>query len=348
MAPSGCSWTHADTLLDWCRERGLLKARGQQRTDSTHVLAKVRALNRLELVVETMRHALDVLAAAAPQWLRACSRPGWADRYTRRVDDARLPTSKEARTALAVTVGADGYALLRAAYAADAPEWLRLVPAVETLRRVWVHNYTLHEGAVTWRPDDGTDGIPPSARFVSSPYDGDAHYARKEHTTWVGYKVHLTETCEDDFPCLVTHVVTTAGPVVDSAATPVIHEALARRALLPTTHLVDTGYIDADLLVTSRERYGVDLFGPPRPDSHWQARAQQGFAAHDFRIDWESQQATCPAWRCRATRASAGRPPPTAARRWSRSSSRPPTAGAARCSGSAPARRRRSSTRAAR
>ena len=55
-----------DTLLGWCRERGLLKVRGRQRTDSTHVVAKVCALNRLELVVETMRHALDALAVLTP------------------------------------------------------------------------------------------------------------------------------------------------------------------------------------------------------------------------------------------------------------------------------------------
>ena len=90
--------------------------------------------------------------------------------------------------------------------------------------------------------------------------------------------------------------MTAAGPVVDAAATPVIHEALEARDLLPATHSVDTGSLDAALLVTSRERYGVDLVGPTRPDSPRQARADQGFAAQDFRIDWEAEQATCPAW----------------------------------------------------
>ena len=57
-----------DRLLDRFRGLGLLKAHGRQRTDSTHVLAAVRALNRLELVRETLRHALDVLATIAPAW----------------------------------------------------------------------------------------------------------------------------------------------------------------------------------------------------------------------------------------------------------------------------------------
>ena len=171
-----------DTLLAWCREHGLLKVRGRQRTDSTHVLAKVRALNRLEVVVETMRHALDALAVLTPDWLLMHSRPEWARRYSRRVDDARLPTSKEARTVLAVAIGADGHTLLAASRSSDAPDWLRHVPAVEMLRRVWVQNYTLHDDVVAWRADDD---IPPSSLYVSSPYDGDAHYARKETTTWV-------------------------------------------------------------------------------------------------------------------------------------------------------------------
>jgi transposase len=57
-----------ETLLTWCRDRQLVKARGRQRTDSTHVLAAVRALNRIEVVGETLRHALNTLAVVAPEW----------------------------------------------------------------------------------------------------------------------------------------------------------------------------------------------------------------------------------------------------------------------------------------
>ncbi len=80
-----------DTLLAAFRQRGLLKARGRQRTDSTHVLAAVRALNRLELVAETMRHALEVLAAVAPAWLRGHAAAEWGARYGRRAEEGRLP-----------------------------------------------------------------------------------------------------------------------------------------------------------------------------------------------------------------------------------------------------------------
>src|SRR5207302_7950528 len=87
-------------------------------------------------------------------------------------------------------------------------------------------------------------------------------------TSWVGYKVHLTETCDDDSPHLLTHVETTPAPVADDVTVPLMHEALAARDLLPGVHLVDTGYVDAQELVSSQQQYGVDLFGPTREDYH--------------------------------------------------------------------------------
>jgi transposase len=115
------------------------------------------------------------------------------------------------------------------------------------------------------------DNIPPAARFTSSPYGLDAHYARKHTTQWVGYKVHLTETCEGDLPHLITHVETTSGPVADGAATPKIHAALQQRGLLPGTHIVGAGFPDAELIIESQTQYGIALLGPTRLDYHRQA-----------------------------------------------------------------------------
>jgi transposase len=269
-----------------------LTSRGRQRTDSTHVLAAVRALNRLEVVGETMRHALNNLAIVAPDWLSQHAPPDWVARYDRRAEDDRLPASKAARESLALTIGADGYALLAMINAASAPPWLREVPAVQTLRQVWIQQYQRVAGTVQWRV---ADNIPPATIFISSPYDRDAHYAKKRTTQWVGYKVHLTETCADDLPHLITDVETTPGPTADGEMTPVIHAALAQRELLPAIHLVDTGFLDAALLVSSRADYQVDLVGPTRSDYHWQAREGTGFAVAQFQVDWEQQHATCPA-----------------------------------------------------
>jgi transposase len=282
-----------DLILEKCRERKLIKARGRQRTDSTHVLARVRAVNRLECVGETMRHALNSLAVVAPEWLQAHSRAEWVERYGRRVEDYHLPAGKEERRTYAEAIGADGEALLSAIYGQQSPAWLREVPAVETLRRVWVQQFYAESGKLCWREEK--EGIPPSAVFISSPYDGDARYAKKNTTSWVGYKVHLTETCEDDEPHLITNVETTAGPIADGDATPRIHQALERKALLPNLHIVDTGYLDAELRVTSKRDYEIEMLGPTRLDYKWQAKAAEGFDASNFQIDWENKRATCPA-----------------------------------------------------
>jgi transposase len=130
-----------ETLLTRLHERGLLKARGTQRTDSTHVLAAVRTLNRLELVGETMRFALNCLASVAPTWLQAPMQPSWLERYGRRVENYRLPKTDTARQRLGALIGADGFTLLHAAYAPEAPAEVRTAPAVEVLRQVWGQQY---------------------------------------------------------------------------------------------------------------------------------------------------------------------------------------------------------------
>jgi transposase len=282
-----------EALLELCRDRDLLVTRGRQRTDSTHVLAKIRALNRVECAGETLRAALNVLAVAHPAWLRSHSDPAWVERYGKRVDDYRLPTAEAERRAYAEVIGRDGHALLDALAAPEAPPGLRLLPAVEVLRRVWVQQFYRTGEQVRWRT--AQEGIPPSALFISSPYDVEAHYAKKHTTSWIGYKVHLTETCEPELPRLITHVETTTGPVADGAVTEPIHRALQAHDLLPRLHVVDTGYLDAELLVSSRRDFGVELLGPTRPDLRWQAQAGKGFAASDFTIDWERRKATCPA-----------------------------------------------------
>jgi transposase len=266
-------------------------ARGRQHTDSTHVLAKIRALNRVLCVWETMRAALNRLAVVAPDWLRAHSQAEWVDRYGPRSEDSRSPLGEAERQAFAEDIGRQGRELLDALFDPTAPEWLRHVPAVEVLRQVWVQNYQRIDDAVRWR---SSENIPPSSRYIGSPYDEEAHYSKKRSTTWVGFKVHLTESCEPHLPLLITHVETTSAPVSDDAMTATIHAELERKALLPAEHIVDTGYIDAPLLVESQQDYQIDLVGPTRRNHQWQASQQTGFDADHFLIDWEHQQATCP------------------------------------------------------
>ena len=88
-----------DKLLDVCREQKWLKRRGRQRTDSTHVIAAVRASNRLQCAIETLRHALNSLAVVAPEWLRTQAQPEWAARYAPRAFDHYIPPGKQERQA---------------------------------------------------------------------------------------------------------------------------------------------------------------------------------------------------------------------------------------------------------
>jgi transposase len=282
-----------ETMLTLFREQGLVKAKGRQRTDSTHVLAAIHVLNRLECIGETVRHALNTLAVAAPDWLRSWVPTAWFERYGDHFEEYRLPPGKPERYALAAEIGTDGLHLLHRVYDHSAPGWLREVPAVEILRQVWVQQFyaALPDDAVTWRT---AEDLPPAPLLISSPYDPEARYSRKRETEWVGYKVHITETCDDDTPNLLTDVTTTAAPTPDHAVTAKVQEHLAARELRPAEHIVDAGYMTAEQLVTSRTERSIELVGPVPADPSWQTRAGEGFGTAHFVVDWEAEQATCP------------------------------------------------------
>ncbi|MEL6930610.1 MAG: IS1182 family transposase [Cyanobacteria bacterium J06600_6] len=279
-------------ILEQLREKELLKGSKRQRTDSTHILAAIRPLNRLETLGETMRAALNSLAIAAPDWLAKRIKKDWFDRYGRRVENYRLPKLDSERETLGNQMGEDGFNLLEKVYAPNASEWLRLIPAVETLRQVWVQQfYAPVEGQVKLRsPSD----MPPSTIAIHSPYDVEAHYSSKRSVNWVGYKAHLTEICDRDTPHFITHVQTTLSTVTDEAVVEPIHQALSSKSLLPEEHLMDLGYITAGHLVSAQENYGIELIGPVRNDPTWQAKHHPKFANSNFQINWDKQVAVCP------------------------------------------------------
>ena len=309
LVAGGAEHLLLDRMLDRFKARGLVKARGKQRTDSTHVLAAMHALHLLELVAETLRATLDDLAAVVPDWLRKVAQPAWFERYGRRVEDYRLPKRQEAREALALEVGADGFVLLDALDASDAPAAAREVPMVETLRDVWrIHCAREGDGPPRWRA--GSE-LPPVGERLQSPYDPEMHYSTKRQMEWSGYKVHVTETCDEDVAHLVTHVMTCPAMQPDMAstaqasgfATAEIHERLAAKDLLPAEHFVDSAYVDAALLVGSRRDHGVSLEGSVRAAARRRTEVEQAYEQRHFAIDWERERVTCPqgktsvAWR---------------------------------------------------
>jgi transposase len=299
-------------MLQVLGEKGLITGGGKQRTDATHVISAVRDLNRLELAGESVRAAVEVLAAAVPDWLAETIAVGeWTERYGLRVDSWRLPTSATKRDRLAKMYGQDALVLLRAVYADASPDWLAELPAVETLRRVLVQNYYLRTDArgreVITRREADEHGLPPAHRRVSSPYDTDARWAAKgEDLFWCGFKVHVTETCDDDTagdegehtdaarPNLITNVATTPATVPDVKMTTPINEDLAAANLLPAEHYLDAGYPSAQVIDEAHRRFGITLVTPTLLDTSRQARAGEGFDKAAFTIDWAARQATCP------------------------------------------------------
>jgi transposase len=110
----------------------------------------------------------------------------------------------------------------------------------------------------------------------------------------VGYTLHLTETCEPGPPDLVTQVLTTPATTPDCTMGSAIAHDWAARALLPGTHLLDSGHVDADFLVTAQPQHQIDVVGPPFGSYSWQHHAGQGYGLQALSLDWEAHQARCP------------------------------------------------------
>ncbi len=163
-----------DALLRRAQILGLFRQRGRQRTDSTHVLAAVRVLNRLERVGETLRAALNSLAVVAPDWLRSLAPAVWYERYGSRIENFDLPKTETARRELAASIAADGLLLLQAVDSAVEQPWLQHIPAVQVVREVWTQQYVAEGGRLRWRE---VKEIPTPAEMISSPYDPEARYS---------------------------------------------------------------------------------------------------------------------------------------------------------------------------
>jgi transposase len=106
--------------------------------------------------------------------------------------------------------------------------------------------------------------------------------------------VHLTETCDDEAPSLMTHVETTFATEQDVSVVETMHHTLAEQALLPKIHLVDGAYVSSDGLVGSQQDYQVALTGPMRQDPSWQAHDKHAFDTSQFVINWDQEVVTCP------------------------------------------------------
>jgi transposase len=302
-----------DRILERAGELGLVKAGGRQRTDSTHVFSAVRDLNRSELVGESVRALCEVLADVAPQFLpQVVDLEVWARRYGPRVCSWSGPRTAGEREKLALQYGLDGRRLVEAVRRERHTPWLRELPQVATLCTVLRQNFVIEtggDGREVMRRRTDEDGMPPGRYRLASPYDLDARWSAKGELFWLGYKIHLTEACEDpsdtqaeagvggergERPNLITDVLTTDATVPDAKALGQIHRALAERGLAPGGHYLDSGYASAERVATARREYGITMLTPLPADHSPQAKAGNGYARDDFVLDYDTRTALCP------------------------------------------------------
>ncbi|MFC5598918.1 IS1182 family transposase [Deinococcus cellulosilyticus] len=283
---------YLDVFLQCCKDKGLLKTRGKQRTDSTHVLAQLRVMNRYELVAETLRAVLNTLATHYPEWIRDYIPKHWYEKYAHRFENYRLPKKEWDRADFLRRVGMDGYYMLCALEQDSAKEILqKQFSEVEAFQHIWKRHFRRTSRGVELIP---SDELPPARLGVESPYESEAKYSTKRGKEWVGYKVHYTETCDEDLPHLIVHIDTTTAEANDAPRLELIHQALQKRALLPAQHWVDAGYVSAEQLCQSQNQYGIGLIGPPRGTRKWQKGPDDRFDLRDFRVLWDEEKVICP------------------------------------------------------
>jgi transposase len=270
-----------DQFLSRLRKLGLIKRRGRVRTDSTHMLGVVERLSQLELVTESIRVALVAVTALAPSWVERMLPDSFVERYSEEQSEYGL--SQEQVLQLLKRSGREGFWFLgqvdRSAYAE-----VRALSEVATLRTVLEQQFPKGptEPPATRRPT-GKD-------VIESPHEPDARFAVKRGKSWIGYKVQITETCDEDLPHLIVDIDVTSALRNDAPELPNIQARLEERGLLPSEQQVDQGYMSGEHIVRSADK-GINLMGVPPQDT----QSPEGFRQTDFEIDMQQKQARCPA-----------------------------------------------------
>ena len=276
-----------DGVVDLLIELGLVKRKGKQRLDSTHIVGYVKAMSWMECAIETLRLALEDLKAEVGQK----KRPEFWDRlwafYVDNNLDWRLSKTEQANRHR--QCGQDIRDLL---------EWIDTAnpkladrEAVKLLRRVFTEQFEVVEGKLelaTHRP----------SRAVQNPHDPDAHYADKKTKQWTGYKVHVAETVDPEEPIkekgepaehFITEMFTTEAAQDEMAGlTEVLKREQEHYQITPQAMYTDAGYVTESTL-TQAEQSGIELLGPTRPDPH-----KGPYNSDAFHIDVDKRQAVCP------------------------------------------------------
>lgn len=174
-----------EILLTHLKGINFLKERGKQRTDSSHVLAAIRKLNRIECVGETIRKVLNDLAYQAPEWLKDKVNQDWFDMYNLKFEKYRFPKNEVEKEELAIRIGEDGYYLLKIVLAPETPKYIKKIESIEILRQVWLQQYYRQGEQVQWR-EPKILGIPPNQILIQSPIDIEARNRTKRELNPMG------------------------------------------------------------------------------------------------------------------------------------------------------------------
>jgi len=278
-------------LLEFCKAQGFIKTNSKQRTDSTYVLARIRHLNRVTFLGETIRATLNELAREAPEFLVSFLQPEWEQRYTHRVEDHRWSKSDVQIENNVRQISLDGQQILDRINQHKENQEILALPAVNILTKVWQQEFKVTPTGLILKE---TKELAPSRERIISPYDSEATFATKGNESWEGYKVQISETCDQDQPHLITSIFTTGATVTDVEVGSIIHEYLVERDLKPEESLVDGGYISANFLSSSKD-LGIEVTGPDFETGSWQSQVVGGLTIDKFQINWEEKYAECPA-----------------------------------------------------
>jgi transposase len=286
-----------DALLEKLKEKGMLKGRGLQRTDALTIVAATRELNRLELVMETMRLAIVSLVECDPKWVKENLPAPWLETYSEWIESERLvkdngPRGKAETDRLLKQTGRDGFDLLERVKSESASAEFVQLAAIGTLEQVWKQQYRQVEDGVgqsqiVLHTKESRQEEKVNRELISTPHDVEARYSEKRGKGATGYKLHVTEVASEDEPAIITDVDLVGGQQYDGAALEGIHERLKERELLPEEHLVDGGYMSGDTMAESAER-GVKLVGPMQEAKQFTETSEQIRVAESEQVKAES------------------------------------------------------------
>jgi transposase len=243
---------------------------GQERLIFDQILANLKALGLLKPRGKMRTDSTHILAVV----------PAFQEAYSQRQWQYGLSDSKVKKRL--AQVGKDGFWFV-AQVDQSSPNVVRQLAEVETLRSVLGQQFPKGPGGPPAKRPTGGD-------VIESPHETEARYAKKRGQSWIGYKMQVTESCDEDQPHLIVDLEPTGATDNDSPELAHIQARLQKQGTPPGEQYVDQGYMSGENLVKSGA-LGIRLMGVPLDDT----KNAPGFRQVDFRIDEEKQQAICPA-----------------------------------------------------